>query len=644
MSLHRLRSAALASAFVAAYVLFDWLSYVEPVLKLGITPWNPQAGLALGLLLAGGGRWAWLVALSALLSEVVVRDNPAGLGVLAASSAVIALGYAAAARYLRPRLAGPVTDPVRAAWLVGTSAVATFMVAAGYAIVYLAASLLPPHAVLPGIARYWVGDLNGVIMLVPLLALLPQWRKGLVAARRRATEVAAQALLTLGILWLVAAFPAAEEVRFFYPLFVPVIWIALRWGVPGAALATFGIQAGLVVAVKDRLDDLPLVDIQFLMVTLGIAALMLGAVVSERRRALERIASQEAEQRALLATAPDAVLSLDAAGRVVSANPAARRMFAPAGGEVESLHASRLLPGLTLAAREGRSSLPAARLDGSRFPADIAWAGLDSPAEARHIVIVRDATERHAAEAQLRERDTALARSMRFAVAGELASALTHELNQPITALVSYLQAAQILAEPILEADARLPVTLDKAAREAMRASDVMRRLRDFYRGGTPRTAPVDVAELVDGVRSAFADRLRRDGVELDVQVPAGLPLACGDRIQIEMVLHNLLGNALEATAAQPRGERRVRVTGVPACGGVLVEVDDSGPGIAEEVRPRLFEPFVTTKPDGMGLGLAISRSLLQGQSGDLRLAPSRLGGACFVVQLPAGGPGGKCP
>jgi signal transduction histidine kinase len=169
-----------------------------------------------------------------------------------------------------------------------------------------------------------------------------------------------------------------------------------------------------------------------------------------------------------------------------------------------------------------------------------------------------------------------------------------------------------------------------------MRASDVMRRLRDFYRGGSPRTAPVDVAELVEGVRAAFAERLRRDAIELDLELPPGLPPACCDRIQIEMVLHNLLGNAIEATAGQPLGRRHVRIEARPARGGVLVEVDDSGPGIAEEVGPRLFEPFVTTKPDGMGLGLAISRSLLRAQSADLRLAPGRLGGACFVVQLPS--------
>lgn len=636
MSLPRFRALALALAFVAAYVLLDWLSYVQPVLKLGITPWNPQAGLALALLMVRGPRWGGLLALAALTAETVVRDNPAHPAVLAVSSAVIAAGYSAAAAFLRRRLPGPIADPVGAAWLVGTATVATFGVAVGYALVYLVAGLLPGESVVPGIARYWVGDLNGVITVVPLAALLPRWRAGLAAARRRAPEVAAQTLATLAILWLVVAFPGPQEVRFFYPLFVPVIWIALRWGVPGAALATLGIQAGLVVAVRERLDFLPLVDIQFLMVTLGIAALMLGAAVSQRRRALERVAAQEAEQRALLSTAPDAVLSLDGAGRIASANPAAQRMFAPTGGVIESLPAARLLPGLALESPQGRCSLRAARLDGARFPADVAWASLASPAEARHIVIVRDATERHAAEARLRERDTALARSMRFAVAGELASALTHELNQPITALVSYLQAAQILAAPFQDADARLSETLDKAAREAMRASDVMRRLRDFYRGGAPRRTPVDVAEVVEGVRAAFAERLTRDAVELDLRVPGDLPPACCDRIQFEIALHNLLGNALEAVAGGSPGQRHIRIEARASARGVVVEVDDSGPGLSEEVLPRLFEPFVTTKPDGMGLGLAISRSLLRAQAADLRLAPSRLGGACFAVELPS--------
>ena len=311
-------------------------------------------------------------------------------------------------------------------------------------------------------------------------------------------------------------------------------------------------------------------------------------------------------------------------------------MFAPAGGLLTGLPLARLLPGLSLAGGEGRSSQPARRLDGSTFPTDLAWAPLGAPAAAGRILIVRDATERHAAEARLRERDTALARSMRFAVAGELASALTHELKQPIAALVSYLQAAQMLVSPQGPADPRLPETLGKATDQAMRAAGVLGRLRDFYQGGTPRAAAVDVAGLLDGVCAAFADRMRRDGIELDLRVPPGLPPAQCDRVQLEMVLHNLLGNAIEAVSGQPPGGRRVSVAADRENAGLRLEVDDSGPGLAGEVRSRLFEPFVTTKPDGMGLGLAISRSLLQAQAGDLRHATGRLGGACFIIKLPA--------
>ncbi len=235
---------------------------------------------------------------------------------------------------------------------------------------------------------------------------------------------------------------------FFYFAFVPVIWVALRWGGPGTTLITLVIQIALIIVVQDETNPPALVDLQFLLLTLSLTALLLGSVVTERADALQRVARQEAEQRTLLATAPDAVLTVDLGGKIRSANPAALQLFGTDIAPQTGRPIREVLPTIQLHSLQGRASLEGRRAEGDSFPADIAWARLEFPANGDYLVIIRDATEQRRAEIQLRERDGALARAMRFAVAGELASALAHELNQPITALVSYIQAAEILAAP----------------------------------------------------------------------------------------------------------------------------------------------------------------------------------------------------
>ena len=634
-----MRGTAVGVAYLAAYVLLDWLSYVQPVLKLGITPWNPQAGLSLAFLIAFGPRqFPWVMA-AALLAEILVRDTPAPWPLLVLSSAVIASGYGLAAAALRARgLREPVVSPASANWLIVISAVATLCVAVAYVLAFASAGVLPGSAALESIARYWVGDLNGVVTLTPLLLMAPLARNLSTALRAATGVVLAQATAVVASIWLVFGFGTTDELRFF-PLFVPVIWIALRWGVPGALLAALTIQIGLVVAVQNRSGYSPLVDIQFLMVTLGVTALVLGAAVTERAQALRRVAAREAEQRALLAAAPDAVLSVDDRDRIVSANPASTRMFGTGDRSLRGRPIDEFLPELDLHGSPGHLSMVGRRSDGARFPADVAWARLEPPAAPGFMLIVRDATERHAAEVQLRERDIALARAMRFAVAGELASALTHELNQPITAIVSYLRAAEIMAAPISGRDERLTETLGKAGRASIRAADVLRRLRDFYRGGAAKLERLSVGEVCSAMAQAFQERARRAGTRLSLELQPDLPDIDADRTHLEMVLHNLLTNALEAVSATEAEQRMVTLAARIDGTDILVTVDDSGPGIPPRAATRMFEPFFTTKPDGMGLGLAISRSLLRSQEAELSVTQSELGGARFIIRLPAGHP-----
>lgn len=528
-----------AALFITAYVFIDWLSYLQPVLQLGITPWNPQTGVALAFLFWEGRRGAFAVAAAALLSEIVVRDVPAGSIAAITTSIWIAIAYVTLAEVLRRKRTTFLPSPGDAARFVGACLVATLLVGAGFIAIMLAMGALPGEVALGGVARYWVGDFNGVLTLTPLLVWAPQWRTGLAALRAHWREALLQ-MAVLGVtIWIIFGLLSDQALRFFYPLFVPMIWIALRWGIVGAVVGALAIQIGLALMVNEVGVAAPLFDLQFLMLTLNLTALLLGATVSERQRAQE----------------------------------------------------------------------------------------------------------------QLRERDAALARAMRFATAGEMASALTHELNQPITALVSYLRAAEMLAAPsapsaagatgstgaaIPTADARLPETLGKAGREALRASEVLRRLRDFYSTGGAACAPLSLAAMCEIVSTALQERLRRTRVQLVCSLDAGMPRVAADPTQLEIVLHNLVSNAIDSISMSDAASGRIDIVAAQRGDEVLLSVTDSGPGVATDIAPRVFEPFITNKPGGMGLGLAISRSLLRAQGGDLEYEPiEATGGARFTLRLP---------
>ncbi len=632
------RRAFLAAAiYVSLYVAVDWLCYVRPQLGPGITPWNPQAGITLAFLVVYGSRWFLATAIAASLAAVLVRAAPAAGITVYTTSIWIALVYALLAVVVRrARLAVPIESAAAAARFAGASVAGTLLVAIGYVGSYIGVGEIPVGDALRGIARYWLADLNGVLMLTPLLLQTGALGRALQHARRAGWEIPAQGAVILATLWVIFTLPVAEQLRFFYLLFVPVIWVALRWSWPGALLAVLAIQVGLIVAAEADIHTPRFIDLQFLMLTLALTALLLGAVVRERAGVLRRVAAREAEQRALLAMAPDAVLTVDAGGAIKMANPAAVRLFGRDCGEAQRVRLTQLLPEINLSSAAGRAALDGRREDRSEFPAEVAWARLDTPTSEGFLVTVRDVTERRRSEEQLRERDAALSRAMRFAMAGELASSLAHELNQPITALVSYLNASEILANRAQAVDDRLQSTLGKAGREAMRASEVLHRLRNFYRGGASKREIVNLRALAGVVVAAFQERLRRAGATLVVSAPAMLPEFEGDAMQLEIVLHNLLANAIDAVTRVDATHRRIELSAAHSEGVVTLQVDDTGAGIAPQVAGQLFEPFVTSKSDGMGLGLAISRTLIRARGGELSFTrSSRLGGACFIVRIP---------
>lgn len=632
-----MRGLIIVAGYLAAYIFLDWVSYIHPIGPFAITPWNPTAGLSVTLLLLLGLRFLPAIFVATLAAEIVVRGFPGSPDYTVSSSAVITIGYGALAAILRWQLGGgrSLQRLREVAIFVASVSIAAGVVAASYV------SVMPGRIGAGDFERYvlqfWVGDAIGILVTAPVLLYLlePRARGG---RWRPSLEVAAQAAAVGVALWVVFGINSEEAAKLFYLLFMPLIWIAVRHGLPGAAVALLAIQIGIIVSVQAQgYTSASVLDFQFLMLALAITGLFLGVVVTETRRAREMLESREAEIALVLRTAPDGIVVLDERGRITGANEAAVRMFQ--GGEemLVGKELRYLVPGLDLeAAPLQRGEWSARRSDGTNFPLDLALGQVKVGSRRMHIGVLRDVSEQKAIEDQLRERQSELDRSLRLASASETASALAHELNQPLSAIANYVRACMLLLERPGESGERLRETMRKVVSEASRAGDIVRRLRDFYRSGGSHLEHVAVAQLLARSVDAQATRCSQHGIALDVECAPGLPELFVDRTQIETVLHNLLANAIEAIAATTRTERRIQLRAALAGGdSVKLTVSDSGPGLPAEMVDRVFKPFTTTKPDGMGLGLAISRSIIESHGGRLE-ADVVARGAAFSIILPA--------
>ena len=228
-----------------------------------------------------------------------------------------------------------------------------------------------------------------------------------------------------------------------------------------------------------------------------------------------------------------------------------------------------------------------------------------------------------------------LRESLRLAAAGEMAGALAHELNQPLSALTTYGAACEKLIERGASTE-QLRDTVSRMVEESYRAAEVLRRLRDFFRSGATRLAPVELDALLRKACAPFHDKLPSLGIEL--RVDAGPPCTLlADSLQLGVVLRNLLSNAVDAVSSQPPGQRRISLSAAPAgVGRVRICVEDSGNGLSAESVVASFEAFQSTKSNGMGLGLSISRAIVEAHGGSLRAEIGDFG--LFIVELPTGG------
>jgi len=230
-------------------------------------------------------------------------------------------------------------------------------------------------------------------------------------------------------------------------------------------------------------------------------------------------------------------------------------------------------------------------------------------------------------ERALRERGHALAEAQRLASTAELAAALAHDLSQPLSAIGTYASASQVLAGRGAPDHPRLLETLEQITKESARAGQYLRRMRDFFRTGSMREESISVSELLATTRAHLQDRMARAGIQWRATLETALPPVRVDGVQIGAVLGNLVGNACDALSGHA-GTREIHARAFVVAGSspalVRILIEDSGPGIPAELRPRLFLPMATSKPNGMGLGLALSRSIAERQGGHLWFDDSR--------------------
>ncbi|WP_322788889.1 sensor histidine kinase [Sphingobium herbicidovorans] len=276
------------------------------------------------------------------------------------------------------------------------------------------------------------------------------------------------------------------------------------------------------------------------------------------------------------------------------------------------------------------------RKDGSTFPLELAVGEMRVGGQRHFTGFIRDLTERQQAEARLQELQNELVHVSRLTALGEMASALAHELNQPLSAIANYLKGSRMLLTREEVPLGRVGEALERAGAEALRAGDIIRRLRDFVARGETERSVESLPKMVEEASALALVGAKEHGIRVQYDFSPEIDLVLADKVQIQQVVLNLIRNAVDAMTdvALPRRELLIGIE--PTADNMAqVTVEDTGLGIDPEVADRLFQPFITTKRTGMGVGLSISRTIVEAHGGRIWAELREGGGALFCVTLP---------
>lgn len=454
------------------------------------------------------------------------------------------------------------------------------------------------------------------------------------------------AILAFGI--RLALEPAFGD-RSFFVLYVPVVLVAAALGGrgPGLAATAFCLASGAI-----HLQSALWNDTANLYNALGFA--LLGTFVAEGGERLWRrsreATSRQAHLQSILETVPEAMIVIDASGIIQSFSAAAVRLFGWTSEEAIGRNVSCLMPTpyrsehdsyLERYLRTGERRIIGVgrivvgeRKDGSTFPMELA-VGEAAVGESRFFTgFVRDLTERRDQERRLQQLQSELMHVSRLTAMGEMASSLAHELNQPLSAVASYMKGSVTLLEGPEPDLVKLRSALDRAGDQALRAGDIIKRLREFVAKGETEHTLEDPAKVMEEASALALVGVKDQDVRVDLRLARNVGSVMVDKIQIQQVALNLIRNAIDAMVDAPRRQLEIRVCADDAW-TIRISVADTGPGLNPEVRERLFQPFVTTKATGMGVGLSICRTIIEAHGGRIWAEDNSGGGAVFAFTLP---------
>ena len=456
---------------------------------------------------------------------------------------------------------------------------------------------------------------------------------------------AAATVLVFGLLYLLRQYFGE---RTFMVIYMPVVVYAAFAGGLGPALLATVLCIGIsLFFLGEELfaNTANLIDVAFF----GALGPILGFIGDRLLRQSEDTRKRQAQLHSILDTVPEAMIVIDDRGTMRSFSTTAERLFGWTAEEVIGRNVSMLMPSPYREEHDGyldryRSTgerriigigriVVGERKDGSTFPMELAVGEAKVGAERMFTGFVRDLTERRTQERRMQELQSELVHVSRLTAMGEMASSIAHELNQPLSAITSYLRGAITLLKAEKFDRERVRDALDRSADQALRAGDIIKRLREFVAKGETQHSIEDPATLLEEAAALALVGAKEQGVRVVLRCDRGLPNIVVDKVQIQQVALNLIRNGVEAMETTMRRELTVAVTRRDDC--ALFSVTDTGTGINPEIAEQLFQPFVTSKLNGMGIGLSICRTIIEAHGGAISARPNDGGGTIFEFTIP---------
>jgi two-component system, LuxR family, sensor kinase FixL len=459
---------------------------------------------------------------------------------------------------------------------------------------------------------------------------------------------AVAAILVFLLLYLLRRYFAD---RTFMLIYMPVVVYAAFAGGLGPALLATVLCIGIsLFFLGQELVSNPanLIDTAFF----GVLGPIFGFIGERLLRESEESRYRQAQLQSILDTVPEAMVVIDERGVMRSFSATAERLFGWTAEEAIGKNVSILMPQPYRREHDGyldryrttgeRRIIGIGRIvvgerkDGSTFPMELAVGEARVGRERYFTGFVRDLTERRTQERRMQDLQSELIHVSRLTELGEMASSLAHELNQPLSAITSYLRGAATLLKAEQVDKDRVREAMNRSADQALRAGDIIKRLREFVAKGETQHTIENPGILLEEAAALALVGAREQGVRVSLRADRELPDVMVDKVQVQQVALNLIRNAIEAMETTSR--RGLTIAVRRQDNFALFSVADTGTGISPEIAQHLFQPFVTSKANGMGVGLSICRTIIEAHGGRITARPNEGGGTVFEFTIPLAG------